>query len=149
MHGILASTFLPGTVISIGRAGMFRSTDRGGHWMGMPIEPLNPKGQTYCRSIREVPGDPKTIWVAAGANFRSDVGTLFRSGDGGVNWERVDMGFQPISTMFSISFDQRQPSRVYCATSSGQVYGSRDGGATWSEHPLPGGAEQVYALACG
>ena len=149
MHGILASTFLPGTVISIGRAGMFRSTDRGDHWMGMPIEPLNPKGQTYCRCIREVPGDPKTIWVAAGANFRSDVGTLFRSGDGGVNWERVDMGFQPISTMFSISFDQRQPSRVYCATSSGQVYGSRDGGATWSEHPLPGGAEQVYALACG
>jgi photosystem II stability/assembly factor-like uncharacterized protein len=149
MHGILASTFRPGTVISIARAGMFRSSDRGDHWLAVPIEALNTKGQTYCRCIREVPGDPKTIWVAAGANFRSDVGALFRSSDGGVNWERVNMGFQPTSTMFGIAFDQLRPSHVYCSTSTGQVYGSLDGGKSWNEHPLPEGADQVYALACG
>ena len=43
------------------------------------VEPLNAKGQTYCRCIREVPNDPKTIWVSAGPNFQSELGVLFRS----------------------------------------------------------------------
>ncbi|MEK7807227.1 MAG: hypothetical protein AAB528_05770, partial [Chloroflexota bacterium] len=149
MHGVVASNFRPGTVFSIGRAGMFRSIDRGDHWLRVPIDSLNEKGQTYCRCIREVPGDPKTIWVAAGPNFRSDLGTLFRSVDGGMNWERVDMGVQPKTTMFCIAFDERQPSRMYCATNGGEVWGSQDRGQTWSAHPLPKGASQVYSLACG
>lgn len=149
MHGVLASNFRPGTVFSIARAGMFRSIDRGDHWLRVPIDSLNEKGQTYCRCIREVPGDPKTIWVAAGPNFRSDLGALFRSVDGGMSWERVDMGAQPKTTMFCIAFDERQPSRMYCATNGGEVWGSRDRGETWSAHPLPAGASQVYALACG
>lgn len=149
MHGVLASNFRPGTVFSIARAGMFRSNDRGDHWLRVPIDSLNEKGQTYCRSIREVPGDPKTIWVTAGPNFRSDLGTLFRSVDGGMAWERVDMGVQPKTTMFCIAFDERQPSRMYCATNGGEVWGSRDRGQTWSAHPLPAGASQVYSLACG
>jgi photosystem II stability/assembly factor-like uncharacterized protein len=149
MHGVVASNFRPGTVFSIGRAGMFRSIDRGDHWLRVPIDSLNEKGQTYCRCIRETPGDPKTIWVAAGANFRSDLGTLFRSVDGGMSWERVDMGVQPKTTMFCIAFDERQPSRMYCATNGGEVWGSGDRGQTWSAHPLPNGASQVYSLACG
>jgi photosystem II stability/assembly factor-like uncharacterized protein len=149
MHGVVASNFRPGTVFSIGRAGMFRSIDRGDHWLRVPIDSLNEKGQTYCRCIREVPGDPKTIWVAAGPNFRSELGTLFRSVDGGMNWERVDMGVQPKTTMFCIAFDERQPSRMYCATNGGEVWGSQDRGQTWSAHPLPKGASQVYSLACG
>jgi photosystem II stability/assembly factor-like uncharacterized protein len=59
------------------------------------------------------------------------------------------MGVQPKSTMFAIAFDERQPRRVYCASSGGEVFASQDGGQTWSAHPLPEGAAQVYALACG
>jgi photosystem II stability/assembly factor-like uncharacterized protein len=51
--------------------------------------------------------------------------------------------------MFAIAFDERQPRRVYCASSGGEVFASQDGGQTWSAHPLPEGAAQVYALACG
>jgi hypothetical protein len=29
------------------------------------------------------------------------------------------------------------------------VWGSQDRGQTWSAHPLPKGASQVYSLACG
>ena len=112
------------------------------------LEPLNPKGQTYCRDIREVPGDPKTIWVAAGASFRSDVGALFRSNDGGLSWTRVDMAVKPKSTMFAIAFDEQQPRRMFCATSGGEVFASADAGENWSERPLPAGATQVYAMAC-
>jgi photosystem II stability/assembly factor-like uncharacterized protein len=149
MHGILASNFNPGTVFSIGRAGMFQSSDRGDHWMRVPIDPMNEKRQTYCRSIREVPGDSKTIWVAAGANFQSDEGALFRTQDGGLSWQRVDMGFQPSSTMFALAFDESHPSRMFCASNRGQVWGSTDGGDSWAEHPLPSGAIQIYSLACG
>lgn len=148
MHGVLVSRWRPDTVISISRAGMFRSTDRGDHWSLVRLESLNAKGQTYCRSIREVPGDPKTVWVTAGANFQSEVGVLFRSADGGLTWKRVDMGVEPKSTMACIAFDERQPRRMYCATFGGEVFASQDGGQTWGTRSLPEGATQVYALAC-
>ena len=149
MHGILVSSLKPGNVFSIARAGLFHSSDHGDHWLRVGIEPLNEKGQTYCRSIREVPGDPKTIWVSGGPNFRSDSGAMFRSQDGGINWERVDLGVEPRSTLFGISFDQRHPSTMYCASMDGEVFGSHDGGDTWASHPLPQGSTQIYALACG
>jgi photosystem II stability/assembly factor-like uncharacterized protein len=148
MHGVLVGRWRPGTVFAIGRAGLFSSTDQGGHWASARLEPLNPKGHTYCRDIREVPGDPKTIWVAAGAGFQSDVGVLFRSKDGGSSWSRVDMGVKPRTTMFTIAFDERQPKRMHCATSGGEVFASQDGGESWVERPLPAGATQVYAMGC-
>jgi len=148
MHGVLVGRWRPGTVFAIARAGLFTSTDQGGHWASARLEPLNPKGQTYCRDIREVPGDPRTIWVAAGAAFQSEVGVLFRSKDGGASWGRIDMGLKPRSTMFGVAFDPRHPRRMYAATSGGEVFASDDGGDSWSERPLPAGATQIYAMAC-
>jgi photosystem II stability/assembly factor-like uncharacterized protein len=148
MHGVIVSRWRPGTVFAIGRAGLFSSTDRGVHWASARLEPLNPNGQTYCRDIREVPGDPKTIWVAAGANFQSEVGVLFRSKDGGSSWTRADMGVKPRTTIFTLAFDERQPKRMFCASSGGEVFASEDGGESWTERPLPAGASQVYAMAC-
>ncbi len=149
MHGVLVSSQKSDTVFGIARAGLFSSDDRGDHWSYVPLGPLNEKGQTYCRYIGEMPGDAKTIWVAAGPAFRSDKGVLFRSNDGGLNWEQVDMGLEPKSTMFGIAFDQGQANRMYCATNGGEVFGSQDSGKTWKSHPLPEGATQVYSLACG
>ena len=149
MHGVLCSTLKPSVVITIARAGIFRSEDKGDHWSHVPVEPLNVKGQTYCRCISETPGDPRTIWVAGGANFQSDTGALFRSTDAGESFERVDMGFVPSSTIFGLAFDRREPSHMFCATNGGDVYASKDSGDTWSIHPLPDGASQVYSLACG
>ena len=148
MHGVLVARWRPGTVLAIGRAGLFCSADKGGHWASARLDPLNPKGQTYCRDIKEVPGDARNIWVAAGANFQSDLGALFRSKDGGTSWARVDMGVKPRTTMFKLAFDPRQPKRMYCATSGGEVFASEDGGTTFTEHPLPEGASQIYAMAC-
>ena len=148
MHGVLVGRWRPGTVFAVARAGLFRSSDQGEHWVSARLEPLNPKGQTYCRDIREVPGDPKTIWVAAGPNFQSDAGVLFRSTDGGLTWGRVEMDVEPKTTMFAIAFDERQPKRMYCATSGGEVFASEDGGQSWAERHLPEGATQVYAMAC-
>ena len=59
MHGVMTSSLFPGTVFSISRAGMWRSGDHGDHWTHVNLEPLNAKGQSYCRDISEVPGDPE------------------------------------------------------------------------------------------
>jgi photosystem II stability/assembly factor-like uncharacterized protein len=147
-HGVLVGRWRPGTVFAITRAGLFTSTDRGEHWSSARLPALNEKGQTYCRDIREVPGDPKTIWVAAGANFQSDLGALFRSTDGGASFTRVKMGVEPKTTVFALAFDERQPRRMFAATSGGEVFASEDGGTSWAERPLPEGATQVYAMAC-
>jgi photosystem II stability/assembly factor-like uncharacterized protein len=148
MHGVLVGRWRPGTVLAIGRAGLFCSADAGGHWASARLEPLNPKGQTYCRDIRETPGDPKTIWVAGGAGFQSDVGALFRSKDGGSNWSRVDMGVKPRTTLFALAFHPREPRQMFAAASGGEVFASADGGQSWNERPLPEDATQVYSMAC-
>jgi photosystem II stability/assembly factor-like uncharacterized protein len=149
MHGVLASRWRPGNVFAIGRAGMFHSPDGGDHWRLVPLEPLNAKGQSYCRDIREVPGNPRKIWLAAGAGFQSDVGVLLHSTDGGDNWRRVDIGMRPAHTMFALAFDERHPERMSCATNGGEVYSSLDGGESWIAHPPPPGGTQIYALARG
>jgi photosystem II stability/assembly factor-like uncharacterized protein len=148
MHGIIVGRWRSGTVLAIGRAGLFISADRGDHWASARLEPLNPKGQTYCRDIREVPGDPKTIWVAAGAGFQSDLGALFRSKDGGASWSRVNIGYKPKTTIFALAFDEHHPRRMFCAASGGEVFASEDGGESWTERPMPEGATQVYAMGC-
>ena len=106
-------------------------------------------GQIYCRDIREVPGNPRKLWVAAGANFQSDIGVLLYSQDGGESWDRVDIGMKPRDTMFALAFDDRRPGRMSCATNGGEVFSSADAGETWSAHPLPQGCKQIYALARG
>ena len=148
MHGVLVGRWRPGTVLRHRPRGPVQQHGPGRALGQRPARAAEPKGQTYCRDIREVPGDPKTIWVAAGANFQSDVGVLFRSKDGGVSWARVDMGVKPKTTMFALAFDERQPRRMYCATSGGEVFASEDGGESWAERPLPAGATQVYAMGC-
>jgi photosystem II stability/assembly factor-like uncharacterized protein len=149
MHGVLVSRWRPGNVYGISRAGMFHSADRGEHWRTVPLEALNPKGQIYCRDIREVPGTPRKLWVAAGAAFQSEVGVLLRSADGGDTWSRVEMGVRPAHTMFTLAFDERRPEQISCATNGGEVYSSLDGGESWITHPPPPGGTQIYALARG
>jgi hypothetical protein len=39
------------------------------------------------------------------------------------------------------------PSNV--AARYGEVFGTRDGGESWLEMPLPPGVQHIYALACG
>jgi hypothetical protein len=60
----------------------------------------------------------------------------------------MKMGVEPKSTLFALAFDERQPRRMYCASSGGEVFASEDGGESWAERPLPTGATQVYAMGC-
>ena len=93
-----------------------------------------------CRAIRANYGWPP------GADFQSDLGVLLYSGDGGDSWTRVDMGVRPPHTMFKLAFDERQPSRLSCATNGGDVYSSLDGGESWTVRPPPPGGTRSTPL---
>ncbi len=42
-----------------------------------------------------------------------------------------------------------RPDQVYAISRCGQVFGTQDGGKSWSESRLPEGARDSYCIACG
>jgi photosystem II stability/assembly factor-like uncharacterized protein len=116
-------------------------------------------GGSYCRDLLVAPDNPHVLYLAAGAGGGGaprgipEAGALFRSLDVGETWERVNIGEMPPSRMAVVAIDRARPSRLYCCTREGQLYGSDDGGKTWQKAPVvPGEMSRrchVYALACG
>lgn len=147
-HGVLVSSVHPRHLSVISRAGLYRSDDGGDHWSWGNIKRIGTNG-TYSRVIREVPGDPSTLYLGTGPQFRGDHGELLRSHDYGASWELVDMGIVPNCTLFGVSINPRNPSQIYCATRHAQVLGSHDGGETWFDCSLPDGLSEVNSLAVG
>jgi photosystem II stability/assembly factor-like uncharacterized protein len=148
LHGVLVSSAKPRNIFIIARIGMYRSEDGGDHWSWGGLEYMGPTG-TYSRVIREHPGDPSTIYIGGGPEFRGEVGALFRSKDYGRTWKKVEMGVIPDSTIFGFSINPRNPQQMYAATRAGQVLGSHDGGQSWKDYSLPNGVREVNALAVG
>jgi hypothetical protein len=146
-HALTTSAAAPGTVFLANRMGLFRSADRGESWQDMEVGRFSPL--TYGRDIRTSPHDPKIIYAALSPAFRSFDGGIFRSSDVGRTWERFDHGVKAESTMMAVAAHSRDPSQVYGVSKVGQVFGTQDGGKSWSEHRLPDGAGDCYALACG
>jgi photosystem II stability/assembly factor-like uncharacterized protein len=147
LHGVQVSAVQPDTVFISVRAGLLRSPDRGEHWESIDLGKFS--SITYCRDLRLAPDDPRTLYVSLGQAARSAEGALLRSRDLGTTWERVDHGLTPKSTMMAVALTGRQPRCVYCCTRDGEVFGTHDAGATWGAYPLPTGAQEVRALACG
>jgi photosystem II stability/assembly factor-like uncharacterized protein len=62
--------------------------------------------------------------------------TVWRTNDGGQRWERGETGScrrTPIGVLREASGpDDLDPGGVYFGTSTGQLYGSADGGESWS-----------------
>jgi photosystem II stability/assembly factor-like uncharacterized protein len=80
---------------------------------------------------------------------RSHDGSLYRSADLGKTWARFDHGIKAEATMMAVALNGQDANQVFCASRSGQVFGTRDAGKTWEEYRLPPDVRDVYALACG
>jgi photosystem II stability/assembly factor-like uncharacterized protein len=146
-HALTCTAAAPGTVFLANRMGLFRSNDRGEHWQDMEINRFSPL--TYGRDIRVSPHDPKVMYAALSPAARSTDGSIYRTEDVGQTWKRFDHGIKAEATMMGVAVHPRDSNQVYGVSRFGQVFGTQDGGKTWSETRLPEGVRDVYAVACG
>ncbi|HEV8227174.1 MAG TPA: hypothetical protein VGQ74_09235 [Methylomirabilota bacterium] len=144
-HALCVSAARPGAVFVALRMGLFLSKDRGAHWEDMKVGRFSPL--TYSRDVRVSPQDPRVLYACLSPAARSEDGSLYVSRDVGETWTRFDHGVKADSTMMAVALNPRSADQVHCVSRNGQVFGTLDGGRTWSEDHLPGGVRDVYAAA--
>jgi len=156
VHHIVLDPHDRRTMLCAARAGhfgptVFRSVDMGRTWKEAAKPPAFPKAKEGEKGLAVdhlfwlTPGHPSEpgVWYAG----TSPQG-LFRSADGGVNWEGV-AGFNahPLraawcgdeqasppdgATLHSINIDPRDPKHLYIGMSCGGTFESPDGGSNWA-----------------
>jgi photosystem II stability/assembly factor-like uncharacterized protein len=146
-HAMTMTAAEPDTVFLAVRMGLFRSGDQGKSWEDMEVGRFSPV--TYGRDIRVSPQDPRVLYSCLSVAANSTFGSLYRSDDVGQSWKRVDEGTDPRSTLMAVALHPRDAKQIYTVARNGQVFGTQDGGGSWTEFPLPEQVKQVYALACG
>ena len=147
IHAMTLSPALPETVFLATRMGLFHSTDRAETWTDMEVWRSSPL--SYARDIQVAPTDPNTLYAALSPGALTLNGSVYRSQDLGKTWERFTQGITAESTMMTVSPSRNDPQVVYCGTRKGQVFGTLDGGESWSTSTLPGGCDNVYTMTCG
>jgi photosystem II stability/assembly factor-like uncharacterized protein len=146
-HAITASAAAPGRAVLAVRMGLFSTDDHGASWQDMQVGSHSPL--TYCRTVKTSPHDPRVMYAGLSSSSRGHDGSLYRSEDVGKTWTRFDHGVKANATMMSVDVHRQDPSRVYCASRCGEVFGTEDAGKSWREYPLPQGVQDVYSVACG
>ena len=149
VHGLAQDRDRPDVIYRQDHRGMYRTADAGDTWQlienGLPVSTLY--GGDRAAFGFPVVIDPRTKAVYA-VPLESDEfhvpheGKLrvYRSADEGQRWEALASGLPPEAVYTSVlrgamSVDGLSPCGIYFGTSSGSVYGSNDGGDSWSRLP--------------
>lgn len=120
--------------------GVWRSGDGGRSWdditEGLP--------STFGFPIRVHPSDPDTIWTiplnsdSAGRYPPDAAAAVWRSRDGGANWQAMRDGLPQENCFFTVlrqamAGDAGDPAGIYFGTNTGSVFASADEGDSWQE----------------
>lgn len=135
--------------VSIGR-GMYRSTDMGETWSLIGLENAGQIGRVLTH-----PADADLVYAAVLGNpfGPNEERGVYRSRDGGTNWERVlfvsdetgavDIAMNPTNPRILYAAmwrGERKPWTVVSGSDDGGLFRSKDGGDTWKR--LEGGFPQ-------
>ncbi len=105
------------------------------------------------------PRDPDTAWVFPmdGTEVwpRTSPGgrpAVYRTSDAGASWQRQDAGMPREHAWWTVKrqamcADRAEPVGLYFGTTSGELWGSRDAGETWS--PIAAHLPHIYSVTVG
>lgn len=131
VNQIVPSPSDPLTAFAATRGGIYKTTDGGNTWLSK-----NKGFGTFlliATAIGIHPTDPSIVF-AAGLRHNGNVPNperLFKSTDGGENWQIVEHPFGQGDIHF-ITIDPNEPQNIYFSV-GGKVFKSADGGNTWNE----------------
>jgi photosystem II stability/assembly factor-like uncharacterized protein len=105
--------------------GVFKTTDGGASWRNV--------GQGAVNTLVLDPRDPETIYAGATGGYAGPSSIfygrgVFKSSDGGANWQRVGLQGTNVGIL---ALDPQHPETIYAGTDRKGVVKSTDGGASW------------------
>lgn len=109
------------------RNGLEKSTDGGKTWSEASGLVENPA----VLAIALHPKDPKIVYVVA--TVERDAASVFKSTDGGANFQDVGAEVLPYSELEAIAIDPKNPETLYVGAHFAGAYKTTDGGGTWKE----------------
>ena len=139
VHKLVMAAGDPDRMYQQNHCGVYRSGDGGRSWEGISAGLPSEFGFVMATH----PRDDDTAWVIPlshpeeGRTAPGGALAAWRTQDGGDNWQRQGDGL-PGENAFvgvlreALSVDRSNPVGVYFGTSTGQLYASRDEGATWT-----------------
>jgi photosystem II stability/assembly factor-like uncharacterized protein len=120
------------TILCSTEAGLHQSADNGDSWTRLPVpEEIAP--WPYWRSIKSRADDKGVVLASVGDKPSGEAGVLLISRDFGQTWDRAQLSHPVNSTIWSIAVNSADPELLFFATIFGQIYRSRDGGASWEK----------------
>lgn len=138
VHRIALHPTKPGVLFMQKHWDVMRSDDAGGHW----TEISGDLPSDFGFPIDVNPHEPNTVYVVpikSDSEHYPPEGKLrvYRSRSGGGDWEPLTRGLPQENCYVNVlrdamSVDSLNPCGVYFGTTGGQVYGSADGGDTWT-----------------
>jgi photosystem II stability/assembly factor-like uncharacterized protein len=139
VHKLVMAAGNPEHLYQQNHCGVYRSTDGGRQWeevsAGLPSE--------FGFAMVSHPRDPATAWVIPltapeeGRYMPDGAAAVWRTHDRGDSWTRGDAGLPQRDAYLGVlreamARDELEPVGVYFGTSTGHLYGSADGGSSWS-----------------
>ena len=142
--------YAPGDLYANGNVidnGLFKSTDGGATWSATGLN------NTLVSRVAIDPLEPKTLYAgtlqydSSGPPFRG----MLKSTDAGNSWFAINNGLAGlvgnVSSVTALAIDPDDPNAIYAGTSSGGVFGSSNGGASWTEFNVGLTSRSINALA--